>query len=215
MKIRAAIILSLLAASGVGAGTAAMASQASARDWVIGPIIGGRNYSLGMPIHPTPRPGGGFQIDLPRAPGSAHYVTFPHGSLAGKQRIVMRYRVQAAPGVEIQPTTSPGSPSMITLYFQRGGDNWKARGPFEAYRWYAVFAQHTPIKPGEYEMVAPLNGNWTAVMNSSAQTNPAGFRAALANADQVGFVLGGGDGVGHGVHATGPARLIVIDFRVE
>jgi hypothetical protein len=28
-------------------------------------------------------------------------------------------------------------------------------------------------------------------------------------------VLGGGDGYGHGVFATGPARLIVTDFRVE
>jgi hypothetical protein len=28
-------------------------------------------------------------------------------------------------------------------------------------------------------------------------------------------VLGGGDGYGHGVFATGPARLIVTEFRVE
>ena len=52
-------------------------------------------------------------------------------------------------------------------------------------------------------------------MTSSARTNPAGFRAALAEADQVGFVLGGGDGFGHGVYATGPARLVVTEFRVE
>jgi hypothetical protein len=104
---------------------------------------------------------------------------------------------------------------MITLYFQQAGDNWSGRGPFEGYRWYATFAQHSPITPGERVLVAPLNGNWTAVQTSSARTNPGAFRAALANADQVGFVLGGGDGVGHGVHATGPARLIVTDFRVE
>ena len=64
-------------------------------------------------------------------------------------------------------------------------------------------------------MVAALSGKWTAVERSSAYSNPAAFRQAVANADQVGFVLGGGNGYGHGVYATGPARLIVTDFRVE
>lgn len=104
---------------------------------------------------------------------------------------------------------------MITPYFQRSGDNWSGRGRFEAYRWYATFATHAPIRPGTNEIVAPLDGLWTAVETSSARTNPAAFQAALARADQVGFVLGGGDGYGHGVFATGPARLIVTDFRVE
>ena len=58
----------------------------------------------------------------------------------------------------------------------------------------------------------PLSG---AVMTSSADSNPDAFRDALANADQVGFVLGGGDGYGHGVFATGQARLVVTDFRIE
>ncbi len=104
---------------------------------------------------------------------------------------------------------------MITLYFQRGGDNWSARGLFETYRWYATFATKSPIRPGEHVMVAPLSANWTAIQSSSARNNPAAFREALADADEVGFVLGGGDGFGHGVFATGPARLTVTDFRVE
>ncbi len=64
-------------------------------------------------------------------------------------------------------------------------------------------------------MIAPLTGNWSAVQSSTARTNPAGFRNALANADQVGFVLGGGEGLGHGVFATGRARLVVTSFRIE
>jgi hypothetical protein len=64
-------------------------------------------------------------------------------------------------------------------------------------------------------IVAPLDGPWTAVQTSSARNNPAAFRASKVEADQVGFVLGGGDGYGHGIFATGPARLIVLDFRVE
>jgi hypothetical protein len=201
--------------AGAQASPRAMTSRLDSRAWTIGPIINGRNYSQGTPLHPAPLRNGGWSIDLPQAPGSVHYVTFRHGSLAGKRRIVMRYRIEAGPGVRILPVTAPHMPSIITLYLQRGGDNWSGRGRFEAYRWYATFASQTPITPGDHEMIAPLDGNWTAVQRSSAQSNPAAFRAALAEADQVGFVLGGGDGYGHGVFATGRARLIVTDFRVE
>ena len=217
MFLRAALSFALAMAAASGAGlatTGATAATPAASSWAIGPIIRGRNYSVGMPLRPTPRRGGGFQIDLPRAPGSAHYVTFPHGSLAGKSRIVMRYRVDAAPGVRIAPPSSPQGDGLITLYFQRAGDNWSGRRQFEAFRWYGTFATQT-IRPGEPVMVAPLSGNWTAVETSSARSNPRAFADALANADEVGFVLGGGDGYGHGVFATGPARIVVTDFRVE
>jgi len=144
-----------------------------------------------------------------------NYVTFRHGSLSGKKRIVMRFRVQVGPCVRILPTTGPALPSIITLYFQRAGDTWSGRRAYETYRWYATFASKSPITPGDHVLVAPLNGNWTAVETSSARTAPAAFQDALANAAPVGFVLGGGDGYGHGVFATGPARLIVTDFRLE
>jgi hypothetical protein len=219
MLLRGATILAMtLAAYGGAVAPPAAAAGAQDRDagaWTIGPIIRGRNYSRGMPLHPTALRGGGFAIDLPQAPGSVHYVTFRHGSLAGKRRIVMRYRIEADPGVRIVPRTNPAQASMLTPFFQRSGDNWTARGPYESYRWYATFATHSPIRPGTFEMVVPLNGNWTAVETSSARTNPEGFRDAVANADQVGFVLGGGDGYGHGVYATGRARLVVTEFRVE
>ena len=216
LRTATALALTLAAFQGGGIETARAASyQSDPSAWVIGPIYRGRNASRGVPLHPTPGPGRGWHIDLPRAPGSVHYVTFPHGSLAGKRRIVMRYRVVADPGVKIMPKTAPNMTSMITLYFQRAGDNWSARGPYETYRWYATFATQSPITPGVHQMVAPLNANWTAIMRSSARSNPVAFRDALANADQVGFVLGGGDGFGHGVFANGRARLIVTDFRVE
>ena len=215
MKFRAAFLLSLPLLAACGDVAQASAAPADPAAWTIGPIIRGRNYSEGVPLHPVPRRGGFFHIDLPRAPGSVHYVTFSHGPLAGKRRIVMRYRVEAAPGVRLLAASDGTSPAMITLYFQRSGDTWSGRGRFESYRWYATFATHTPVLPGTYEMVAPLDALWTAVETSSARTNPAGFRAALADADQVGFVMGGGDGYGHGAFATGRARLVVTDFRVE
>ncbi len=226
MLARTALAFALALLPGCGGGAEANASAAEAnsggatnpmdaRSWEIGPIIRGRNYSEGMPLHPTPRRDGSWHIDLPQAPGSVHYVTFPHGPLTGKRRIIMRYRVEAAPGVKIVPKTVPSLPSMLTLYFQRAGDRWSGRRGFEAHRWYATFATKMPIEPGTYEMVAPLAANWTAVQTSSAKNNPGGFQAAVAEADRVGFVLGGGDGYGHGVFATGRARLVVTSFRVE
>ena len=206
------LAVALLAA--IGAAASASAATLNPSAWTIGPIARGQNYSRGMPLHPSPSLGRAFQIALPGPGGSVNYVTFRHGSLAGKSRIVMRYRIDAAPGVQVVPRSAPQLPAQITLYFQRAGDNWSGRGPFEAYRWYATFATQVPTS-GSHEMVASLSGNWTAVQRSSARSNPAAFRAALAEADQVGFVLGGGDGYGHGVFATGPARLVVTDFRIE
>ncbi|HXH53286.1 MAG TPA: hypothetical protein VNH53_07650 [Sphingomicrobium sp.] len=207
------------AAVALGAISAAAPAPAAARSflnpalWEIGPIINGRNYSVGSPVRPSPHPRG-FAIDIPTR-GHVNYVTFRHGSLAGKSRIILRYRLEAAPGVQIFPRTLPGAPSILSLYFQRGGDTWSSRGPYESYRWYSTFRVHSPIVPGEHVLTAGLNENWTAVQTSSARTNPAGFRQAVVEADRVGFVLGGGEGYGKGVFATGPARLIVTDFRVE
>lgn len=157
----------------------------------------------------------GQVVEIPREGESVNYATMATGPLTGKKRIFMRYRVECDPGVKILPKGFPSLTSMITLHFQRAGDNLTGQGQFEAYRWYATFSSKRPIVPGVYEMEAPLDGNWTAVLTSSRQSNPAGFKAAVDNADRVGFVLGGGDGVGHGVYATGKARIVVIDFRVE
>src|SRR5687767_10509679 len=134
MLIRAAFTaaLALLAAPGEPVAEARVAAAGArapaAAAWEIGPIIRGRNYSRGMPLQPTQGRGGAWYIDLPRPPGSVHYVTFPHGSLAGKSRIVMRYRIDAGRGVRIAPPSAPQGAGMLTLYFQRGGDNWSGRG---------------------------------------------------------------------------------------
>jgi hypothetical protein len=100
--------------------------------WEIGPIINGRNYSVGMPLNPSAHPNGGWYFDIPyptAAEGHAHYVTFPHGTLTGKSRITMRYRLEMDPDVQLVPTKEqPGVPSILTMYFQRAGDNWSATG---------------------------------------------------------------------------------------
>lgn len=165
-------------------------------NWQAGPVIDGRNYSSGIV-----RNGDSFSF------GDLHYVTRP-GSLAGKSRMALRYRLEGKP----YPTTGHDLPPLITLYFQREGDDWSGKGKYETYRWYATFATQT-LTEGEHEMTAPLDGNWTAIQTSSAETKPQEFADARANADRVGFVLGGGTGYGHGV--TGPATITILDFRVD
>lgn len=188
-----------------------------AASWEIGPIIRGRNYSVGMPLRPAQaRRGWYFDFPYPNVgAGHVHYLTFQHGPLTGKKKIVMRYRVDAAPGVRFVPRERPDLPATITMFFQRPGDTWTAKGRYETYRWYAPAETVTDIRPGEHELTVSLDGNWAAVMTSFAHTNPAAFRAAIDNADRVGFVLGSREGgYGHGVYATGPARLTVLSFRV-
>lgn len=187
-----------------------------ASNWEIGPVINGRNYSVNMPLNPSPHPEGWY-FDFPypdKAAGHVHYVTFRHGSLSGKSRIIIRYRIEAEPGVVFHPTNYPGMPTILSLHFQRAGDDWSGRGRYETYRWWSTFRVHSPLTPGEHELSVGLDENWTAVQTSSAATAPKAFRDAVRNADRVGFTLGGGDGYGHGVYASGPARFVVTSFQV-
>ena len=182
--------------------------------WEVGPIYDGVNVSTGVALHPI-KVDGGWAIDIPLyESGSVHYVTMPTGSLAGKTKVTLVCELVMADGLKLRPVKSPDSPSLLTLYFQRSGDNWTSAGKYEAYRWYASFATQSNLSAREYTIEARFDDNWTAIMSSSRLTHPEAFADALANAGRIGFVLGGGDGLGHGVYATGPARLIVKSFAV-
>ncbi len=63
-------------------------------------------------------------------------------------------------------------------------------------------------------MSVSLNDAWISVNGAVAAANPMAFQDALADTGRVGFVLGGAAARGHGVYATGPARLTVISFQV-
>ena len=188
-----------------------------ARSWEIGPIIDGQNLSVGMPLNPAIHPEG-WSIDIPYSTagaGHVHYITVPTNSLSGKTKVTLTARLEMKDGVRLAPVKSPDSPSLLTLYFQRKGDNWSAQGEYEAYRWYASFATRVDLKSGDYVMEANFDQNWTAILTSSRTTNPTGFQNAINDAGRIGFVLGGHDGLGHGVFATGPARLVVKSFKIE
>ncbi len=194
----------------------------------IGPELWDGDRSPGVPTHPQAHPGGGFAFDVPTGDGEkVDYVTFNHGSLAGHDRIRVKGRIEMAEGTELlavpERDLAGRYPAQITMYFQREGDNWSAKGDYEDDRWYATFVRQR-LQAGDFEMIAPLDGPWTATQRSSNDPNaelplvynPAGFRDAITHACCVGFVFGGNDiGFGHGMKATGPARFIVTELAVE
>jgi hypothetical protein len=187
-------------------------SNKEPKGWSAGPIINGNSRSYDTVLEPGDLPA--FTITTSQRSG-VHYITKATGPLTGKKQIKMRYRVDIDPGVTLEPVTAVGSPTLLSLYFQRKGDDWSAEGAFETYRWYASFATVMPIEAGEHELVASLDSNWTAIQTSSRASKPQEFADALANAGRIGFVLGGGDGLGHGIFATGPAKFTVLSFDVE
>jgi hypothetical protein len=214
--VKAAALLTI-AASSMPAAAMPAPYPSWAAAWQIGPIIGGKNYSAGMPLHPSMGRRGWF-IDFPYPTveaGHVHYITLNHGPLTGKNEIVMRYRIEANPGVRFVPRETPGVPATLSLFFQRRGDTWTARGRYATYRWYAPSQTVMPITPGEHSVTVSLNDNWTSVNGRAAAADPMGFREAVDDAEKVGIVLGSAGARGHGVYATGPARLTVTSFQVR
>jgi hypothetical protein len=214
--MRKLILYGIAALSALSAAGALAAPAAGG--WEIGPIIRGKNYSRGMPLSPAPA-GNGWAFDFPyrdaRA-GHVHYVTFAPGSLAGKSRIVARYRVEAAPGARFVAQESAQAPATVSLVLQRAGDNWSARGRYEFYRWYAPASSVREITPGEHEMTVSLDDPaWTSVQGRAVSANPDAFAGALAGASRVGLVFGSHGARGHGVYATAPARFTLLDFRID
>jgi hypothetical protein len=210
------IAATLLTMASATVPTSALHAQSpGAGAWEIGPIIRSRNYSVGMPLRPTPsRRGWYFDFPYPSVDaGHVHYVTFNHGPLTGRSRIVMRYRVDAAPGVRFVSRETPGLPATISLYFQRRGDYWSG-SRFRHYRWYAPDHTVVDLTPGEHQLSVSLNDSWISVRGEPVAANPLAYREAIADTGRVGFVLGTRAARGHGVYATGPARLTVTSFQV-
>lgn len=207
----------LLAAAAVAtvAGTA-IAAAPPAGEWEIGPVIRGKNYSYRMPLRPDDtRAGPSFDIPGPaEANGHVHYLTVPTGPLRGAKRIVLTYRLEAAPGTRFVPRENPEQPAIVSLYLQRAGDSWTMRHP--DWRWYAPNEKVQALSIGTHTITVGLDENWVAMATGDARSNPRGFSAALADTARVGFVFGSYvGGRGHGIYATRPARFTILDFRVE
>ena len=197
-------------------GTDEDAGRGEAAQWEIGPVIDGRNYSRGMPLHPE-QTAEGWAFDFPgpgASDGHVHYLTRPTGSLAGALGIRLRYRIDAAEGTRFVPQEAPDRTALLSLFVQRQGDDWRMREGTQWYRWYAGPHERIALRPGVSEAFVPFDAQWSSVNGKPRAQAPDEFERALANAARVGFTLGSDHGLGHGVFATGPARLTVLSFEI-
>jgi len=160
-------------------------------------------HSYGVSVEQT----GSF--NFPNKDG-VHYVTKNIETLKGREGIRMRYRID---GGEVIGANCPPGPSAVTVYIQQKGDNMSGEGRYETYRWWATFAS-APTTEGEHEIVASFSGRWTAVMSSNSIDKPAEFKAAIDNADKVGYTFANCTGYGHGAYSTGPARFTLLEYEV-
>jgi hypothetical protein len=171
------------------------------KGWQIGPVIDGVNYSKGVHIE-----GNSFTLSPTAQP---HYVTKASGPLKGKTAIRLRYRVEGDATIH-GANCSTTSPSKVTIYFQREGDNWAKAG----YRWWATFASKQLSGAGEYEITAPLSGRWTDIESANAHDDNPLFDRALEETARVGFTFANCTGYGHGAQATGPMQFTIVEYTV-
>lgn len=207
-------LLALVAAVAVAVPLAVSAMPAPGA-WDIGPIARGKNYSVGMPARPSPGPDGSAIFTFPRAGGEVGAMTTAVRPLAGARRVTFKYRIDAAPGTRFVSVESPHERATVSLYFQRAGDNWTAKGRYGSYRWYAPEEAVMPISPGEHTVVIDLNDNWSNVNSQPNFTVPAEYAGALQNTARIGIAFGSMSLRAHGVYATGPARFTLLALDIE
>jgi hypothetical protein len=204
-----------LAAAALAA-PAALWAMPPADAWQIGPVIRGKNYSVGMPARPASGPGNTLVMDFPLAgAGQVDALTTAVRPLDGARQIVVRYRIEAARGVRFVADEAPDEPATVSLYFQRAGDNWSGRGRYQSYRWYSPVQAVVPLTPGEHTIAVRFDERWTDVHGASNSDVPGAFAAALQETRSVGIAFGSRSLRSHGVYATGPARFVLLDFDIR
>jgi hypothetical protein len=184
-------------------------NDSSLPDWRFGPVVGGINYSKGMPVAPE-RVGLWWGFDFPvDSTKSVNYVEwFKPFSLVGKKAIRMKFSVTGGAFVRVDDSTDPVA--VVSLVLQREGDDWQAQGAFETYRQFSK--GFTVLAPGEYELVVPLTAeDWGGVENSH---DVKGFGQVLEHLHKISVVFGSGGGRGHGVRVTQPnSRFTLLELE--
>ncbi len=152
-------------------------------------------------------------------PGVHYLVTAPGSSLTGYHRIVMAGRIVVTGNPRFQYRTEPANtcdfPASVRLFIERKGDDLY----HDYYRWWSN-PLHVELKEGYFRLVVLLTpSEWSSVFGhfgNSSGAAAAGFRAALANAGNIGMTFGGGCFFGHGVNISGgAASFVVTAFRVN
>lgn len=181
--------------------------------WRIGPVIRGKNYSVGISGTLRDGPQGPWFQFPTEGRGHIHYVTLNSGPLEEARQITVRYRIDADRRAAFiaQEDRSPGQ---FGLVLHRAGDTWTAKGRYEAYRFYTPTTLN--LAPGVHTFTARLDDpRWKGVLRSTAASNPQAFAGMMAETQAVSLTFGGSSGRGHGVYSTAPAKFTLLDFRID
>lgn len=191
-------------------------ARLSASAWEIGPVVRGRNSSIGMPSAPQPVAGGGVAFEFPVAgQGEMHALTTTVQPLAGARVVTVRYRVDVARGTRFVAVDTPTEPATISLYLQRRNDSWSGKGQFTSHRWYSAWNAVLPITPGVHTIRVRFDALWTNVQGQPVSQDRDGYIAALEDTARVGIAFGSSTRRSHGVYATGHARFTLLGFDVS
>jgi hypothetical protein len=176
--------------------------------WSIGPWVQGKNSSVGMPLVPAPVQDGVWQITI--NPGtSVHGITMERGPLT--TGIHIKYRVE---GEGLFPTEDPEAAPILTLYFQRDGDNWSTKGKYAYYRYYTIAP--LPLTPGEHEATVPFDPKlWTCVIGQPADAAPDKMAEAMAKSGRVGMGFGHWNGRMHGLGTNAPVTVTILEWSAQ
>ena len=173
------------------------------KGWLIGPFVNGKNHSTNMPLRPKMTPTG-WSIAI-TSDSKVDAVLTDCNGISGTIRA--KYRIIGS----AVPFEAPDSPPLISLYFQRKGDDWTAKGDKQYYRWYS--GQIAAFTEGDGELVIPLTPDlWGSVFGGNGAANQERFAEAMKEAHRVGIVFGWSAGRSHGV--TGNAVFELLEWSV-
>ena len=167
-------------------------------------------YSPGMPVEPEVI-GNGFALNFPTA-GSLHYVVRGQsGSISGAFEAAINLIIPE--GVVMSPVGAGDEPPCkAVFYFQRRGDDLTASKPY--HRWWSSQALPLVTSYNGVMSVPLLPENWGSVFGVNGAAAPAEFAAAMADVQGVGMTFSGKHFAGHGLVASGAARIEVSAFNV-
>lgn len=157
MRTLAIIALLLLLLANCGNDDHPPPSPPATSAWVIGPIVNGTNYSVGMPLYPTHLPDDSTIFGFPVAPGHVDYVTRRVYESA-RNAVHMDFAVDVAG--QLVPMDG-NLPARVRLVLMRAGDNWSGTGGYENYRFWSAPIE---LSIGTFAFDVPLTADlWTNV----------------------------------------------------
>ena len=198
------------------------------------PSLWDTDWSVGTPPHPTPYSNGSW---LRRRAGGVrrrHRADVQEPALVPARQHNRREPGRDASGalavdVEVEPTPAPtynfaldptppcaGDKALVSLYFQRRGDDYYAEGDLQYYRWWSKQVIYLDGLTSAKLSVSLEIANWQSVYVSGDKAPPAMFAAAMADPIAVGLAFGGLCGSHHGLNVSGgTSRITVLSYRMQ